>query len=100
LVGGKTETGNALDNGSEIKMDEKICKNCIFWKCDSGEKYPPTGIKYRVDMEFRYGHCYGPAEDNSDCSDMKSDQIAVNCSHDGGIIMGENFGCIHFKNDK
>lgn len=77
-------------------MDEKICLNCEFWKEDDG-KYPPYGFEYRGGVDFRYGSCYGPAEDNFDCKDMKSDQIAVHCGHDGGIIMGENFGCIHFK---
>ena len=75
---------------------EKLCKYCRFWEDETGDKYPPQRIIDRGGVDFRYGSCCGPAEDNFDCGDMKSNQIAVHCGHDGGIIMGENFGCIHF----
>lgn len=77
-------------------MDEKNCKNCKFWEDDG---YRPYGWQSQRDIQqdFQIGFCKGPAEDNFDIRDMRSDQIAVNCGHDSGVFMGENFGCIHFK---
>jgi len=47
-------------------------------------------------LTFIVGRCDGPAENNFDVRDMKADQMAVTCGHDGGVTVGENFGCIHY----
>ena len=61
---------------------ERICKNCLFWK-RVDEKWA-SAIVGICDLE------------PGDIRDMKSDQCAVVCGHDGAIHCGENFGCIHW----
>jgi hypothetical protein len=72
---------------------KNICKNCESFRIG---KIP----SYRFNGGFTVGSCAGPAEADFDVGDMKSNQMAVNCGHDGGIIIGENFGCIHFIDRK
>jgi len=61
----------------------KICKFCNHW-----EK-----LEYNRDVSnnVTVGIC---ELEPFDVRDMRSDQIAVPCGHDGGIYYGENFGCI------
>lgn len=67
----------------------KICKNCANWH--GQEKF----TDWRTEHNFLTGRC-DVAESSFDVSDMKINQVAVHCGHDGGIYFGENFGCIHW----
>ena len=71
---------------------EGKCKDCKYWL---QEKDQGTNFLFKH-LTFKIGCCIGPAEDNFDVRDMKADQMAVTCGHDGGITTGENFGCIHY----
>lgn len=73
------------------------CAACVHWIEHDKD------FKKRLMLEhhdFRIGYCNGPPEDNFDVRDMKADQMAVICGHDGGVKTGENFGCIHYKNER
>lgn len=60
------------------------CKDCNYFKIDEDES----------NNDFKIGFC---AVQGSETTDMKSDEMAVICSHDGGVFVGENFGCIKFS---
>jgi len=65
---------------------DKLCKNCIKW-----EKRDSSAMKW---TDVITGYCL---QSPFDVRNMKSDQCTVFCGHDGGIITGENFGCIHWE---
>ncbi len=69
---------------------KKICRNCEHWR-DS-----ETIDDWRMTHDFLTGRC-DEAESAFDVVDMRSNEVAVNSGHDGGIYFGENFGCIHFQ---
>lgn len=59
------------------------CKDCGHWK--NKEKHWAG---------FFVGTCN---KEPFDVRDMKADEMAVVCGHDGSVSVGENFGCIHFE---
>ena len=61
----------------------KICKECTHFK--NLEKH---------ENGFLIGFC---EIEPFDVRTMNSQDMAVQCGHDGGITVGENFGCIHWE---
>ncbi len=59
------------------------CKDCKFF------------TKRRKLYTFLIGHC---AATPFAIYDMSSDDFAIPCGDDGPIIVGEEFGCVNFKN--
>jgi hypothetical protein len=69
---------------------EKICKNCKHYKAVKGEKYGDCGKMY-----YGYFHEGGIATPFT-----KAKQGTQNFSHvcfSDNFYVGENFGCIHYK---
>jgi hypothetical protein len=62
-----------------------LCKNCKYW----GKEPEPDDHTF-IDARTCELEPF-------DLRDMKEDQCAVVCGHDGGIVYGRNFGCIHFE---
>ena len=60
-----------------------LCKDCSNF--DDIEKHEDG---------FLIGSC---EVEPFDMREMISDQCAVVCGHDGYVVVGENFGCIHFQ---
>lgn len=58
------------------------CRDCLHF------------INRRKFADFMIGHC---ASAPFALYKMESDQFAIECGHDGPVIVGEDFGCIHFK---
>jgi hypothetical protein len=61
-----------------------LCKNCKYWGKELAK------INGSIDARACELEPF-------DVRDMKEDQCAVVCGHDGGIVYGRNFGCIHFE---
>jgi len=62
----------------------ETCKTCKFF----GHK------EKHEEKDFIIGLC---DLEPFDIEDMESNQMAVQCGHDGKISVGENFGCINHK---
>ena len=69
------------------------CKNCKHYKPEQMDVW--RGIGKETDYYDGYGTC-----DNEYCQwdcKMPKNLMTVTCFYDGGVIIGEDFGCIHFE---
>ena len=82
-----------LEGGSRDFLKFGACKNCKYWKII-------IGIQGRSNV-FQFGVCKKTANkvyNEDDSFSMKSDEFTTwNTDYCGRIIVGEDFGCIHFK---
>lgn len=67
----------------------KTCCNCKFWE---KEKYKSKDWCTADGVDAR------PCDFMPDSTqDMTNSGCAIQCSHDGPVYVGRNFGCIHFE---
>lgn len=66
-------------------MEDKICSTCKFWE--------PTKDEFTSSPEVDARRC---EIDPCDVRDMKDDEAATICGHDGGVFYGPKYGCIHW----
>jgi len=66
---------------------EKLCYTCKHW--GPKEEY---GFGMNPQVDARYCNIEG-----TDTEEMKADEFAIICCHDGPVYTGSNFGCIHWE---
>ena len=83
-------------------MNEKTCKNCNhYYDAQKHECYNSTyahKFKNKAPTE-KYNFNIGYCSKADDMYGMKVNQAAYSgCGHDGCVVVGEDFGCIHWVN--